>query len=214
MKILVIAAHPDDEILGVGGVICKHISNDDSVYVCIVTQGYEPKWPQEHLEKEIKQQKKVDEFLNIKKRYILDFHTAKLNTVPHGAINKKITDIVDEVDPDIIYTHYENDLHFDHTLIFKASLVATRPPKNIKLLCYEILSETEWNIKPFQPNIWVNIKEFIDRKIEAFKIYTAEVKKYPHPRSPEGIKILAQKRGSEVCMEFAEVFMLIRDFWI
>ncbi|MAF20223.1 MAG: PIG-L domain-containing protein, partial [Parcubacteria group bacterium] len=84
----------------------------------------------------------------------------------------------------------------------------------IKLLCFETLSETEWNNKMFQPNIWVDIKGYMNTKIKAFKIYSTEVKAYPHPRSEEGIRVLSKKRGSEACFEYAESFMLVRDYII
>jgi len=92
-------------------------------------------------------------------------------------------------------------------------MVATRPPKKIKLITFETLSETEWNNKPFSPNLWVDIKNFIEQKIKAFKIYKSEVKSHPHPRSEEGIRNLAKKRGSEILVEYAEAFMVIRDTW-
>ena len=213
MKVLIIAAHPDDEILGAGGTICKHVKNGDEVYICIVTKAYKPLWSEEYMKTKIKEQKNVDKLLGIKKRYNLDFPTVKLNTISHGEINKRISEIVEEIKPDIVYTHYEYDLNYDHTLIFRACMVATRPPKKIKLLCYETLSETEWNNKAFQPDLWVDITPFVEKKIRAFKIYKSEVKSYPHPRSKEGIELLAKKRGTEASMKYAEGFMLVRDYW-
>ena len=179
----------------------------------MVTKAYEPQWSKDYIERKIIEQKEVDNFLNIKKRYNLNLLTTKINTIPSGEFNFKITEIVDEVNPDILYTHFEYDLNYDHSLIFRASLIATRPPKKIRLLSFETLSSSEWDIKAFKPNYYVNIKDFLDKKINAFKIYKSEVKSYPYPRSPEGIEILARKRGSEVCIEYAEAFILIRDFW-
>ena len=213
MKVLVVAAHPDDEILGVGGTICKHVTNGSDVYVCIVTKAYEPQWSKGYMETKVEEQKRIDKLLGIKRRFNLDLPTVKLNTLPHGEFNNKITDVIDTIKPDIVYTHFENDLNYDHTLIFRACMVATRPPKRVKLLCYETLSETEWNNKAFLPNMWVDISKFIDKKIEAFKLYKSEVKSYPHPRSEEGIRILAEKRGMEICVKYAEAFTLIRDLW-
>jgi len=209
-KIFVIAAHPDDEILGVGGTICKHVANGDEVYVCIVTKGYEPQWSKACMAAEILAQKKVDKFLGIKKRYNLDLPTVKLNIVPTGELNSKITKIVNKINPDVVYTHFENDLNYDHTLVFNSSMVATRPPKRIELLCFETLSATEWGSRAFQPNVWSEINKFVEKKIKAFQIYRSEIKKYPHPRSPQGIKILAQKRGSEICVKYAEAFISVR----
>jgi len=214
MKVLVIAAHPDDEILGVGGTLCKHISEGDIVNVCIVTSAYGPRWSKAYIENKRKEQKKIDEFLGIKRRINLNLPTVKLNTLPCGELNKKITDVIEEVKPDIVYTHYEHDLNYDHTLVFRACMVATRPiQKKIKLMCFETLSETEWGSKPFHPNMWVDITKFVDKKIKAFKIYKSEVKSYPHPRSEQGIRILAKKRGTEASIKYSEVFVLIRDYW-
>ena len=212
MKILIIAAHPDDEVLGVGGTVCKHVAQNDEVYVCIVTKANEPEWTAEYIETKKKEQRKVDKLLKIKKRINLNLLTTCLNTIPHGKLNKMIYEVVNEINPNIVYTHFENDLNHDHTLVFRASMVATRPPRRIKLLCFETLSETEWNNKTFQPNIWVDIKGYMNTKIKAFKIYRTEVKAYPHPRSEEGIRVLSKKRGSEACFEYAESFMLVRDY--
>ena len=214
MKALVIGAHPDDEILGVGGTILKHNANNDEVYVCIVTKAYGPRWPRRYMENKIKEQRKVDKLLGIKRRFNLGFQTTKLNMVAHGEINGRINDIVNEVNPDIIYTHFEDDLNYDHTIIFRACMVAARPPKRIRLLCFETLSETEWNNKIFLPNFLVDVSGFINKKVKAFEIYKSEVKPYPHPRSPEGIRILAKKRGLEICVEYAEAFILIKESWV
>ena len=212
-KILIVAAHPDDEILGVGGTICKHVEKGDDVYICIVTKAYEPEWTKEYIETKIKEQKKVDELLGIKKRINLDLPTVKLNVIPCGELNKKISIVIDKIEPDIIYTHFEHDLNYDHTLIFRACMVAVRPPKKIKLVSFETLSETEWNNKGFQPNLWTDIGRYVSKKIEAFNIYKSEVKKYPHPRSSEGIKIQAKKRGAEIMTEYAEAFIIHKDYW-
>ncbi len=213
MRVLVIGAHPDDEILGVGGTICKHVANNDSVFVCIVTEPYEPEWSRKYIEAKVKQQKEVDEILNIKKRFNLNLPTVKLNTIAHGDLSNRITNIINKVNPDIVYTHYEHDLNQDHIIIFRTTVVATRPPKRIKLLCYESLSSTEWATKSFQSNVYIDIKDFIEKKIDTFKIYEKEVRDFPNPRSIKGIKILARKRGTEAGMEYAEGFVLIRDLW-
>ncbi|MBF0385934.1 MAG: PIG-L family deacetylase [Candidatus Omnitrophica bacterium] len=212
-KVLVVAAHPDDEVLGVGGTILRHVAEGDAVSVCIVTKAYEPQWPKKYMEQKIVEQKKADKILCVSKRINLGFPTVRLNTISTGEFNKKVSVLVDEIDPDIIYTHFEDDLNFDHSIIFKACLVASRPPKKIDLFCFETLSETEWSYKAFNPDFWVDIKQFIGKKISAFKIYASEVKKYPHPRSPEGIRILAQKRGMEIACEYAESFKTIRRIW-
>lgn len=210
-KILVVGAHPDDEILGVGGTILRHIAKGDDVYVLIVTKPYTPYWTEEYIKKKEDAQKKVDEFLGIKKRFNLDLPTVKLNTIPMGELNQMIGDIIFFVKPSIIYTHFEGDLNLDHSFVFHACQVACRPPRRITLISFETLSETEWGTSMFSPNTWINITDFIDKKIEAMKIYDTELREFPHPRSLKGIRILAQKRGSEACLEFAEAFKVIWD---
>ena len=210
-KILIVGAHPDDEILGVGGTICKHIDEGDDVYVCILTEATKPYWDEEYRQKKVRYQKEVDEFLGIKKRFNLNLPTVKLNIIPHGELNQKVADVVNEVNPDIIYTHYEHDLNFDHTLTFRACQISIRSPKKVTLYCFETLSETEWSSRVFKPNIWIKISEkYLNKKILAFEIYKTEIKKYPHPRSLKGIKILAKKRGIEICEKFAEAFIMIK----
>jgi len=215
MNVLVMAAHPDDEVLGVGATIRKHVEAGDEVDVCIVTKAYEPDWSKIYISGKVAEQKKVDRAMGIYKRYNLGFPTVKLNTIPTGALNKKVMEIMDSSTPRIVYTHFEHDVNYDHTLVYRAVMVATRPPKRIEVRCFETLSETEWNDKPFLPNFWVeNSLEQIEKKVEAFQVYASEVKDYPHPRSPDGIKILAMKRGSEVCVPYAEAFKIVRGYWI
>jgi len=210
MKVLVIAAHPDDEILGVGGALLKHKEAGDEMFVCMATSAYEPEWTKEYIEEKLVEAKEVDKILGTTKRICCDFPTVKLNTIPSGEINKKISEIIEEVKPDVIYTHFEGDVNEDHGIIFRAVVVATRPIKRkIKVVCFETMSSTEWSNKPFKPNYYVGLSEqHIDKKIEAFTQYKSEVKEYPHPRSKKGIKIWANKRGIEICTEFAEAFIV------
>jgi N-acetylglucosamine malate deacetylase 1 len=211
-KILVIAAHYDDELLGVGGTLLKHKEQGDEIYICIVTQGYEPEWTKAYMEKQEKQAEEVDQILGTTKRFHCHFPAVKLNTIPSGEFNKKIYDVINEVNPDIVYTHFGQDVNIDHRLVFDAVMVATRPlNKKMKVLCFETPSSTEWSNMGFKPNYYVDITNQIDKKIEAFLKYKDEVKEYPHPRSAEALKILAKKRGIEVLKEHAESFILIRE---
>ena len=214
MKVLVVSAHPDDEILGVGGTIVKHVENGDDVSVCIVTRAYEPEWSQEYIERKREEAERVDQLLGVKKRYWCGFPTVKLNTVPTGEFNRKIGAVIDDVDPDVVYTHFEHDINEDHTRVFKAVMVATRPvDKKRRVLCFETMSSTEWSNKGFVPNFYVDISRQIEKKAEALSIYESEVRQPPHPRSLEGAKTWARKRGFEICTEYAEAFMLLREVW-
>jgi len=215
MKVLIIAPHPDDEVLGCGGTIAKHVKNGESVFLCIVTKAYLPDWSGEFIKNRPKEIEKAKKILGIKKTYYLNLPTAKIDTIPQKDLNEMISKVVDEVKPDIIYVPHKGDLNKDHRLIFEASLVAARPIKHKikKILSYEVLSETEWGqiIENFNPNVYVNISSTFNKKIKAIKAYKSELKKSPHPRSIEIIESLAKKRGSEAGVKFAEAFILIRE---
>lgn len=213
MKVLIVGAHPDDEVLGAGGALSRHVAQGDDVFVCIATKAFEPRWSASYIAEKVAEQKKFDAFMGIRGRYNLDLPTTTLNTVPHGEINQKVTDVVGRVEPDVIYTHGDCDLNVDHGIVFSACLVAARPPRRVRLCCFETLSETEWGGGSFKPNLWVDIGPYLEKKIEAFRIYKSEVKPFPHPRSPEGIRALAAKRGSEACVQYAEAFAIAREFW-
>lgn len=215
MKILIIAPHPDDEVLGCGGTIAKYSIIGDQVYLCIVTKAYTPDWSEEFIKNRQKEIGKSNKILGIKKTYFLDFPTVKLDTISQKKLNKAIYKVVSEINPDILYIPHKGDLNKDHRLVFESSLVATRPidQKIKKVLSYETLSETEWGqpIEPFIPNIYEDITETFRDKIEAFKSYKSEMKIWPHPRSLKIIEALAKKRGSEAGIKFAEAFILIRE---
>lgn len=215
-KILVVAPHPDDEVLGCGGAILRHVKRGDEVSVCIVTQAYTPDWSEEFLENRHKEIKKAAQLLKTKKTFLLGFPTVKLDTIPQKDFYKSILNIINTVSPDIVYFPHGGDINKDHRLVFEICLAATKPSNKTsikKSLCYETISETDEgrNLKEFSPNVYLQINNEIKKKIEAMEAYKSEVRKFPHPRSLEMIEILAKKRGSESGFKFAEAFMLIRE---
>jgi len=216
MKILVITPHPDDEVLGCGGAIINHVKKGDEVYLCIATKVYTPDWTEKFIKERVLEIEKSNKILGIKKTFFLDFKTAQLDVVPQKELNEKISKVIEEVKPEIVYLPHKGDLHKDHRLVFYSSLVATRPGYNNyikRVLSYEVLSETDWGnvICPFLPNVYIDITESIEEKIKAMQAYKSEIRKYPHSRSLEMIKVLAQKRGAEAGLELAEAFLLIRE---
>jgi len=218
MKVLVIAPHPDDEILGCGGTILRHAKRKDDVYLCMITKPTEPDWTKEFIENRRKEVLEASNFLGIKKVFFLDFPTVKLDTIPQKEIADAIFSVVNIVKPEIAYIPHIGDLNKDHRLIFESSLVALRPFNRtfssvLRILSYEVLSETEVGqpLRVFVPNVYIDISETIDKKKEALEIYKSEVKDFPHPRSLEMIEVLAKKRGSESGLKYAEAFMLIRE---
>ena len=158
--------------------------------------------------------------LGISKLFLLDFPTVKLDIISQKELNDSISKVVQEVRPEIVFIPFSGDINKDHKLVAESALVAVRPRPDSpvkKVFCYEVLSETEWSNPAqgagniFTPNYYENISDFLDDKIKAMQCYKSELKEYPHPRSLEGIKILAQKRGMEVGKRYAEAFMLVRE---
>lgn len=222
-KILIIAAHPDDEVLGCGGTIAKY-SKDREVYVLILGEGVSSRYqkkeeaPREELDKIKEQSRKASQVLGVKESFFLDLPDQRFDTVSFLDIVKKIENIIQTLRPEVIYTHSSRDLNLDHRITFEAVLTATRPTGDFlvkELYSFEVLSSTEWSFQKvngsFSPNFFEEIS-FLDisKKIESLKIYEGEIRKFPHPRSEEAILSLAKTRGSSVGLNYAEAFELIR----
>lgn len=221
MKVLVIAPHPDDEVLGCGGTIARHAKQGDDIYLCIVTKGYTPDWSEEFLKNRPKEVEKASRILGIEKTYFLDYPTVKLDTIPQKELNEAVSKVVNEVNPDVLYIPHKGDLNKDHRLVFDAAMVAVRPKLRSairKVLSYETLSETEWAApfteNAFIPNVYVDISKTLEIKLKAMSEYRSELREYPHPRSLEAISALAKLRGSSIGVKVAEAFMLVREVWI
>lgn len=217
MKVLVIAPHADDEVLGVGGTIAKYVNGGHDVYVCVVTSGHSSMFPQEVLDKIGDEAIEAHAYLGIKETYFLDFPAVLLSEIPKHEVNAKVFEVIDKVKPSIVFIPHYGDLHLDHYIVSLAAMVGVRPIREINVLeiySYETLSETEWNIphtsNAFIPNTWFDISDFIDRKKEAMKIYSTQVTQFPHPRSLEAIESLAKLRGSTVGIKAAEAFCMLR----
>lgn len=215
-KILVIAPHPDDEVLGCGGTIAKYSKQGDEVYLCVITKAYTPDWSEEFIKNRPKEVEAAKRILGIKRVYFLDFPTVKLDTVPQKELIEAISWVIKEVGPEALYLPHIGDINNDHRLVFESALVASRPfsaPTVKRILSYETLSETEYGtmLKVFIPNVYEDISGIFDLKLKAMKVYKDQLKSFPHPRSLEAIEVLAKKRGSEARFNLAEAFMLIRE---
>lgn len=215
MKILIVAPHPDDEVLGCGGTIGRLSHEGNIISLCIVTKPYPPEWSEEYIEKKGVEIEKSNKKLGILKTIFLSFPTVKLDTVPQKELNDSLSRVIADTTPDIVFIPHRGDLNKDHRIVHEAALVATRPLSSTvkKILAYETLSETEWghSIAHFHPGVFIDITGFIELKLEAMLLFETEVKTAPHPRSIELIKALAMKRGSEIGVKYAEAFMLIRE---
>jgi len=201
---LIVAAHPDDEILGCGGIIAK----EDSI-VLILTNGADGRY--KDIKSHLQQAEKANSFLGVKKLIIKNFPNQALETIPLIKITQSIENVIQKYKPIRVFTHCENDLNLDHQIIFKATITATRSLPNCsvkEVLSYYIPSSTEWSFRGFNPNYFIEID--IKKKLKAMQFYKSEIKTYPHPRSLKGIKIVSQFFGIQAGVKYAEGFELIR----
>jgi len=212
-KILVIAPHPDDEVLGCGGTIKKYAAAGHEVFLGVVTKAYAPDWSEDFIKNRKKEVAQANKILGIKETFFLELPTVKLDTVPQKELNDKIGEIINKVKPDILFLPFYGDLNQDHRLVFEAGLVCARPYKNSikKIFVYETSSETEWGTRQFWPVAYMDITETLKDKLGAMACYASELKDFPHPRSLEGITVLAKKRGTEAGLVAAEAFIIIRE---
>ena len=216
-NILIVAAHPDDEILGCGGTISK-LQKDNSIEVIFMTNGISSRKVNNN---QIKKRKtayvNLFKFLSLPEPKNFGFPDNKMDTVPLLKIVKKIEKKINEFKPNIIITHYENCLNIDHRVTFEAVMTACRPLKDScvkKILSFEIPSSTEWALfkgKNFQPNYFIDISNHLGKKLEMIKFYKDELRPYPHSRSIKAIKSFASFRGVSVGVNYAEAFYLNRS---
>jgi LmbE family N-acetylglucosaminyl deacetylase len=214
MRVLVIAPHPDDEVIGVGGTIARHVAEGDEVHLCIVTQGCSPPCPENIVEIARRWVEAAREVLGIKRTFFLGYPTVRLNTVPNVELTSALQKVVDEVRPEVVYTSSAGDVNQDHRIVFEATLVATRPLPGSpvrRLLSYETGPTGRYWHTPFVPNVYVDIQQFLDRKLEAMRCYETELREPPHPRSLAGLTLIAQERGLGVGLKAVECFQLVRE---
>jgi LmbE family N-acetylglucosaminyl deacetylase len=220
MRVLVVVAHPDDEVLGVGGTMLKHSKNNDFVKVIYLATGISSRDKlnkKNSIKKEINSlrldAKKSCKILNVAKTEFYDLPDNKMDSIPLLDIVKIIENEIKKEKPDRIYTHHYGDLNIDHRLTYNACLTACRPisKKTPELICFEVASSTEWNYPySFNPNYFINIDKYIDKKIQAMKMYKNEIREFPHPRSAENLEKISARWGSVSGTKHAEAFEIIR----
>ena len=218
MDVLVIAPHPDDEVLGCGGTIAKYVDNGDDVYVAIVTKGCEPLFSAEQVESVRNECLKADRFLGVKETIFMDFPAAMIENVPRYKFNEAFIQLVQKIKPDVVYIPHRGDMQLDHKMVVDAAMVALRPKYQHvvkKIYAYETLSETGWDIpnvtNEFIPNVYNDISKFMDKKIEAMQMFKTQLSAYPAARSLKAVEALAMYRGATVNMNAAEAFSLVRE---
>ncbi len=220
MKVLVIAAHMDDEVLGMGGTIARHVKGGDQVAVCVVTQrAYGHRYTESDVRVEKNSARTAAKILGYRRLTFWD--------LPDERLDEKILSVIiplekeiQEFRPEVVYTTHRGDNNQDHRAVFHATMIACRsiarrPVR--RLLCYEVPSSTEqappFPEYAFQPNFYVNITQTLPKKLRAMRAYRRELRPFPHPRSLQGLRALAQKRGVEIGFQAAEGFILVRDQW-
>lgn len=210
LNVLVIAAHPDDEVLGMGGTIKKLTKRKNKVHLCVVTEGASAQYKDKKMIQVRKNAcKKAGKILGISSITFFDYPDMQLEKIPHIEINSKLEKLITSKKPDVVYTTPSNDLNKDHQIVFESTIVATRPKScTVKeVLCYELPGFSK---VPFTPNVYESITSEISSKIKAFKCYKTEIQKHPLPRTFEAIENFAIIRGIEAGVKKAESFQLIK----
>jgi N-acetylglucosamine malate deacetylase 1 len=216
-RVIVFAAHPDDDVLGMGGTIALHADRGDEVRIVCVTDGSSTQYPGDEARREQKNREAVAAAaaLGVADYVHLDLPDMRLDTIPHVDLNRVVEDHVRDFAPEVVYTAHP-DVNRDHRALFDSVAVATRPVPGQpvrRVLTYAPTSSTEWTPAAtnwFVPNWFVDITATIGRKLEAFACFTTEQRPYPHPRSERAIGATASFFGATVGAEYAEPFVLVR----
>ncbi len=221
--ILVISAHPDDEVLGCGGTLARLAGEGRKVFVAILGEGITSRYENQgeanasSIEALRRRSRESGEILGLQSILFHDLPDNRFDTVPLLTIVKLVENLIEELRPQVIYTHHGRDLNIDHEIVHRAVLTATRPiPGNsvAEIYTFESPSSTEWTFHQFapvfRPNVFLNISGTLDLKLRALFCYETEIRSCPHPRSAEAITAIAQRWGSVAGFQAAEAFELIR----
>jgi len=234
LKILVIVAHPDDEVLGMGGTLKKLRKHSHKIKLVIMATGIFARRSDKYLNsnqykinkqqsnimsKQVKQLRidatKANKILGIDDIEFENFPDNEMDQVSNLEITKKIENIIHNFKPSVVYTHSQYDINVDHRALYYATITATRPRPKLsvkEVISFEVPSSTEWYMpQKFSPNIFIDIEKELSFKIEALKQYKNEIRKFPHPRSPEALDVIAKRWGTVSGYNAAEAFCLVRQ---
>lgn len=216
-NILVIAPHPDDEILGCGGTIRRFANEEMNVFILVVTRGKPEVYSDDKVKNVRNEALKAHQIVGVKQTFFLEYPAPELDQIPISKIANDISKLIIELNIGTVFLPHRGDIHMDHQVVYSAGLVACRPVNDNpvqSVFCYETLSETEWASPEgdavFIPTLYINIGNSFRDKLKAMKCFQSQIREFPNPRSLKSIEALANFRGSTVGCEFAEAFMTIR----
>jgi len=218
-SVLVVAAHPDDEVLGCGGVVARHVGAGDTVNILLLAEGAIAREPANEPGAVAALQEAAAaaaHTLGASEPRFCGFPDNRLDSLPLLDVIKAIEDVVAEVAPKIVYTHPANDLNVDHRIVHQAAITACRPLPGSPVqavYAFETVSSTEWQAtgEAFRPQRWIDIEPFLELKLRALDAYTVEMRPFPHARSREAVEALARVRGAAAGLRAAECFMVVRE---
>lgn len=220
MRVLVASAHPDDETLGCGGTLLKHVKAGDEVFWLIATAPVGPRWTAEQLRREKETVRAVASAYRISKCFELGFPSTELDRLSVSELAGAVRKVMEEVNPEIVYTVSRSDVHTDHQRLFDALFVVLKPFKDWaarRSLAYECLSSTDAAppipALAFVPNVYSDITVFLEEKLRIMRLYETELHPEPLPRSESAIRALARFRGATVGTTYAEAFVMIREIF-
>jgi LmbE family N-acetylglucosaminyl deacetylase len=215
---VVIAAHPDDELLGVGGTLVRHVRDGDEVHAVIVADGAGSRYPAELVATLEKQARRAAEVIGFTSIQLLSLPDQRLDTVPLIELTQRLEGVLDDIEPGTVYTHFPEDVNADHRLVARCAWTACRPyarPQLQKFAVFETPSSTEWawpmTGAEFRPNLFVDVTDTIEAKIAAMECYETELRDYPHPRSSQALRERAAYWGSHIGRLAAEPLVVLRE---
>jgi LmbE family N-acetylglucosaminyl deacetylase len=221
---LVVAAHPDDEVLGCGGTIPRLAAAGRDVHVAILGEGVTSRYAErESADQSLLDDLRADsrragETMGVAEVHLFDLPDNRFDTVAALDVVKIVEGLVEEIRPELVFTQHGGDLNVDHGVVFRAVLAATRPLADhpvARVYGYEVASSTEWafgQFEPvFRPNTFVDVSATLETKIAAMECYRSERRQFPHPRSPDALRAAARRWGAAVGLEAAEAFQLVRS---
>lgn len=206
MKVLIVVAHPDDETLGCGGTIARHISKGDDVRLFVMTDNFRSPNIFSYFKKAI-------EILGVNNYELIGLPDSELERFTTVELTQKIETLIGDNIPDIVYTHYYDGLSQDHRITAQVVQIVFRPiwSKKVSLYAFEIPSDTDWSAKPFIANMFVDINDYLKYKLEAMSCYETETRDFPHSRSEESLIARAKFWGTHCGLKAAEAFRVLRE---